>query len=444
MNDATQFFDSGGGGYQIERSLRFNPPDSTYLSRTPGVASNRKTWTWAGWVKRSGTTTSWLPLFQVYDGSSTAESDFLQLVIYSDQIGIATNTVWLRRTQAVYRDYSAWMHVVCAFDTTQATGANRVKIYVNGSQVTTFTLSTDPTLNTDYGVNRAVAHQIGQRQGSTYFNGYLADVHFIDGQALDPTSFGEFDTNGVWQPKAYSGSYGTNGFHLPFSDNSTAAALGTDTSGNGNTWTVNNISVAAGAGNDSLVDTPTSYGTDTGAGGEVRGNYATLNPLDDNPGGLDNGNLDATYANAYPTIIPGSGQWYYEVDGTGYTWDGTRANWTPRAGVHNFGQRAWTSSAPSGYKALCTQNLTNTTITTSGSYTGNGSTSGPFVYLNGVPTAMTVNGNAVTFGTEADKLSNGFKVRTTNTTYNQNAVLYNYSITSTGDPFKVARAQTNP
>jgi hypothetical protein len=94
------------------------------------------------------------------------------------------------------------------------------------------------------------------------FDGYLADIHFIDGQALDPTSFGEFDTNGVWQPIDASGlTYGTNGFHLPFSDNSTAAALGTDTSGNSNTWTVNNISVTAGAGNDSLVDSPTNYGT---------------------------------------------------------------------------------------------------------------------------------------------------------------------------------------
>jgi hypothetical protein len=107
-------------------------------------------------------------------------------------------------------------------------------------------------------------------------NGYLADIHFIDGQALDPSSFGEFDTNGVWQPIDASGlTYGTNGFHLPFSDNSTAAALGTDTSGNSNTWTVNNISVTAGAGNDSLVDSPTNGSqTDTGVGGEVVGNYA--------------------------------------------------------------------------------------------------------------------------------------------------------------------------
>jgi hypothetical protein len=99
---------------------------------------------------------------------------------------------------------------------------------------------------------------INPSQNAAFNFGYLADIHFIDGQALDPSSFGEFDTNGVWQPIDIRWHYGTNGFHLPFSDNSTAAALGTDTSGNGNTWTVNNISVTAGAGNDSLVDSPTN------------------------------------------------------------------------------------------------------------------------------------------------------------------------------------------
>jgi len=109
----------------------------------------------------------------------------------------------------------------------------------------------------------------------------------------------------------------------------------------------------------------------------------------------------------------------------------------------NFGQRPFAYTAPSGYKALCTANLPSTTITTSGSYTGNGVADGPFVFLNGVPTAMTVNGNAVTFGTDADKLSNGFKIRTTSTTFNQNASTYNYTITTTGAPFKTARAQSN-
>jgi hypothetical protein len=378
MNDATQFFDSGGGGYQIERSLRFNPPDSAYLSRTPGSAGNRKTWTWAGWVKKSSLAGTQNLFSNMNAGNSTGiYTNFATNLSVQDY---ASGTIWGLTSVPLYRDTSAWYHIVVAVDTTVATETDRVKLFVNGERIAV--TGTYPGQDTDTRWNTTATITLGT-QGlvlANYFSGYLADVYGIDGQALDPTSFGEFDDNGVWQPKAYSGSYGTNGFHLPFSDNSTAAALGTDTSGNGNTWTVNNISVAAGAGNDSLVDTPTNYGDDTGAGGEVRGNYATLNPLDGAPGGLDNGNLDATYANAYPTIIPGSGQWYYEVDGTGYTWDGTRANWTLRSGVYNFGQRAWTSSAPSGYKALCTTNLPEPTILDGSTamdtvlYTGNGST----------------------------------------------------------------------
>jgi hypothetical protein len=145
-------------------------------------------------------------------------------------------------------------------------------------------------------------------------------VHLIDGQALDPTSFGEFDDNGIWQPIEYAGTYGTNGFHLPFSDNSTAAALGTDTSGNGNTWTVNNLSVSAGAGNDSLVDVPTNGSeVDTGAGGQVRGNYCTLNPLDKGGGTLSEGNLQAADGSnvlVRGTISVSSGKWYYECTPT--------------------------------------------------------------------------------------------------------------------------------
>jgi hypothetical protein len=160
---------------------------------------------------------------------------------------------------------------------------------------------------------------------STY-SGYLADIHFIDGQALDPSSFGEFDTNGVWQPIDASGlTYGTNGFHLPFSDNSTAAALGTDTSSNGNTWTVNNISVTAGVGNDSVVDSPTNGSqVDTGAGGEVVGNYCTLNSLS-SALTLVNGNLDfnkgsaADWKVAKSTFFVATGKWYWEVTVAAYS-----------------------------------------------------------------------------------------------------------------------------
>ena len=308
------------GAYQIERSVRFNSADSAYLSRTPSVAGNRKTWTWAGWVKRSA-----LGSRQMIFGNLSSvptlgfDVEFIandSLDIYDYSGGYAAR----RNTTQVFRDCSSWYHIVIVYDSTNATAADRLRLYVNGSRVTAFVNSTDPTLNADGAFNTAVATSIG-RSGAYnlhYLDGYLADIHFIDGQALTPSSFGYTDTNGVWQPIEYTGSYGTNGFHLPFSSSSTTAALGTDTSGNSNTWTVNNISVAAGSGNDSLVDTPTNYGTDTGAGGEVRGNYATLNPL--NKGStvtLSNGNLDfasgAVYNSAFSTIGVTSGKWYMEA-----------------------------------------------------------------------------------------------------------------------------------
>ena len=311
----------GGGGYAIERSLRLNAPDSAYLSRTPASAGNRRTWTWAGWVKRSGLGTEQSLLSC---GTSANNSTFGQIIFGSDNTFRvnAYFTTW-RGTSAVFRDTSAWYHFVVAFDTTQATAANRVKIYINGIEVTAFGLYSDPTQNTDYAINQAVQHTIGRHDlggGGNYFDGCLADCFLIDGQALDPTSFGEFSaTTGVWMPKAFSGgSYGTNGWQLKFEDNSsnTATTLGKDTSGNGNNWTPNNLSVTAGAGNDSLVDVPTNGSeVDTGVGGEVRGNYAVLNPL--NYTGtvtLSNGNLDATgsNANASSTIAPSSGKWYAE------------------------------------------------------------------------------------------------------------------------------------
>ena len=202
-----------------------------------------------------------------------------------------------------------------------------MKIYWNGAQITTFGTATYPSLDYQGEINTAVAHGIG-RGGSyndLYFNGYLADVHFIDGQALTPSSFTEVSaTTGQLIPKAYTGSFGTNGFWLKFSDNSaaTATTLGKDYSGNGNNWTPNNLSVTAGAGNDSLVDTPTSYGTDTGAGGEVRGNYATLNPLiyGGSISAPTNGNLDissgSSYGTIYATIGANSGKWYWEFTNT--------------------------------------------------------------------------------------------------------------------------------
>jgi len=538
-------------GYTIDRSVRFNSADSAYLNRTPASAGNRKTWTWAGWVKRWKLGIEEFLFICRADGAG----DFFRATFTSSDVFMiwdrdsSDTTQLMLITSQVFRDPSAWFHLVFSVDTTQGSASNRARLFINGVQVTAFSTATYPSLNYDLGFNRNVLHRIGwEGTGSPYyFDGYLADIHFIDGQALDPTDFGEFDDNGIWQPIEYTGSYGTNGFHLDFSDNSSNAALGYDAAGS-NDWTVNNLSVTAGAGNDSLVDVPTNGSeVDTGSGGQVRGNYCTWNPLSNfNSSTLSNGNLDVVTAGSagggavFGTIaIPSSGKWYWEIvvtsttlpsidiafagitkpisgsyqnrstsayaeiyflgggiGGTVFSSTGTKTNGSSinvgdvcgiavdrdngaiyfyKNGVANgsvtgftfaegmfpyvednsggsgqssitanFGQRPFAYTAPSGFKALCTANLPSTTITTSGTYTGNGVADGPFVYLNGVPTAMTVGGNAVTFGTHADKLSNGFKIRTTSTTYNQNVSTYSYSITTTGDPFKYARAQPNP
>lgn len=314
---------AGVGGYEIERSLRFNSADSAYLNRTPASAGNRKTWTWSSWVKRSALGTDQI-LFRVgvspnpRGGLSLSSANILA---YFGNPSGSSETAFLSTSQ-VFRDVSAWYHIMLVLDTTQATASNRIKMYVNGSQITAFGTATYPPQNEDGAINIAAEHLIGQVSSANYLSGYLAEIHFIDGQALTPSSFGETDTDtGVWQPKAYTGSYGTNGFFLPFSDNTSTTTLGYDAAGS-NDWTLNNFSVTAGAGNDSLVDTPTPYGTDTGAGGEVRGNYCTLNPLDNGGLTLSNGNLDgSSSANSWKTVRStlgmSSGKWYWEMTCTG-------------------------------------------------------------------------------------------------------------------------------
>ncbi len=318
---------TAAGGYQIERSLRFNSADSAYLNRTPASASNRKTWTWSGWVKR-GALGADQAIFARSNSAGSAHTGFIfqsndTIIFFSDNNG-PYGKLELVTTQ-VFRDPSAFYHLVFVLDTTQATSSNRAKIYINGTQVTALSTAAYPNQNDEYQINTTNPHGLGryfEYSGNWYFNGYMADINFIDGQALTPSSFGETDADtGVWKPKKYTGTYGTNGFFLQFADNSgtTSTTLGKDTSGNGNNWTPNNFSVTAGAGNDSLVDTPTLYGTDTGVGGEVRGNYCTLSPvyaLNVTYNTPANGNLEVALSNnstSYGTFSFTTGKWYWEI-----------------------------------------------------------------------------------------------------------------------------------
>jgi hypothetical protein len=317
-----------GGEYQISRSLRFNSADSAYLSRTPASASNRKTWTWSGWVKRSkfgddevmfsGGVSDPTTVIR-FSGEGAASPDGLRVFHY------AAGFQFDLTSTAQFRDPSAWYHILVACDTTQATSSNRIKIYVNGVQVTAFDTATYPSLNYDTSINNTVAQNVGRGgAGSNYLNGYLTEINCIDGQALTPTSFGKTNaTTGAWSPIAYAGSYGTNGFYLNFSDNTSTTTLGEDQAGS-NDWTLNNFSVTAGAGNDSLVDVPTrnTEDVDTGAGGEVRGNYCTGNPLNKNGNTvLSNGNLNFSVpsggaSRSSGTLGVSSGKWYFEATRT--------------------------------------------------------------------------------------------------------------------------------
>jgi hypothetical protein len=311
------------GGYQIERSLRFNSADSAYLNRTLSTSGSLTTWTWSAWVKRSG-----LGSVQVLFSAGTNGVTYHDIYFNSDDtlrfLADVSGTP-LKYTTQVFRDTSAWYHIVGVWDTPNATADDRMRLYVNGVRITAFSTSTNPTSSQNGLINNSsYPHAIGRRvfSSSNHFSGYLTEINFIDGSALTPSSFGEFNTDtGVWQPKAYTGSYGTQGWYLDFSDNSgtTSTTLGKDQAGSNN-WTPNNFSVTAGAGNDSLVDSPTRYGTDTGAGGTVRGNYATLNALDKQANAsLQQGNLevlsstaDAQWKSVRSTIYTNTGKVYFE------------------------------------------------------------------------------------------------------------------------------------
>ena len=269
------------------------------LTKTFANAGNRKKWTWSAWIKRSSGLGNQQCLLACSSGATT-----FHLVYFdgNDKLVHNYNQTYCN-TDRVFRDTSGWYHLVCAVDTTQSTASNRVKFYVNGVQET---LSGNfPSQNTDMTINNNVRHDISNGganfNGQFYFDGYMSHVAFVDGQQLTPTTFGETDsTSGIWKFKSPSGvTWGTNGFHLKFEN---SAALGTDSSGNSNTFTVNgNLKQA--------LDTPSNV-------------YTTMNPLVNVPTGTySNGNTQfnagAEHRTGYGTLAFSTGKYYWEAKATG-------------------------------------------------------------------------------------------------------------------------------
>jgi hypothetical protein len=293
---------SASGGYEITNSLRFNAGSSDELTRTFGTETSRRIFTFSFWIKKTNFSPSQGQSIFFGDTAGTTNATQDSFYFYLDKLYFGGWLSTIIISDMVFRDSSAWYHIVVAVDTTQATSSDRIKLYVNGTQQTYSTGGGYPAQNADFGITKSGNHSFFGNDGqSGRGNGYLAETYLIDGQQLTPSSFGETDSDtGIWKPKPYTGSYGNNGFYLQFKN---SASLGTDSSGNGNNFTVTNLTSI-----DQTTDTPTN-------------NWCTLNASDniayDGSGTLTQGNTNVSYTgggfNTNATIAPNKGKWYWET-----------------------------------------------------------------------------------------------------------------------------------
>jgi hypothetical protein len=307
--DNSQLLFSGDEGitdsYKINNSLRFRSSASGYLSRTFATPTSTSTWTFSAWIKRGDIAPTNASTLIASRPSSTTTAIYFNptgnLVFWNNEAVAATST-------AIFRDPSAWYHVVVSSNGTTTTA------YINNETVLTW--AGDLAL-----INNSGTHYIGHAAttGARDFDGYFAETYFVDGQSLTPSSFGaSHPITGVWRPKAYTSTYGTNGFYLKFSDialtSGSNAGLGKDFSGNTNYWDTNNISITAGTTYDAMIDVPTLTSATVA-------NYCVLNPIGSvkSVSNLSQGNLlssstSSTAAEgAVGTISMYSGKWYWEV-----------------------------------------------------------------------------------------------------------------------------------
>ena len=305
-------------GYEIANSLKLEADNSEYMVRTMTSTGNRKTFTLSVWLKRTelkdGAGSIYGHTFFVGGNAGSGASVHLRFstsTTNSDSLEFRIEGGAANYTNKVFRDTSAWYHIVFAVDTTQATESNRIKLYVNGVQETSFAAISYPSQDTDtqnnFSQSSTYAQEIGayNSAGSYYgkFCGYLAEYNHVDGQQLAPTEFGETDDDsGIWKPKEYTGSYGTNGFYLDFEDSS---SLGADDSGNGNNFTLTNIAAA-----DQATDTPTNnFCTPL-----LIQNYNSTDSISHTEGGTKLTTASGTgWRTNMASVSLSSGKWYFEA-----------------------------------------------------------------------------------------------------------------------------------
>jgi hypothetical protein len=363
-----------GFDFVITNSCRFNDNDTAYLHWTPGSAGNQKTWTFSAWVKRSTLDTR-QTIFgaAILPGIGYFQYGLLGDDRFSANIETSAGGDRTRTTVTEYRDAGAWNHVVVAFDSTDPVGFNRCKIFMNGIKVDT-TISTVHAFDTNGVFNAAVEHRIGRQSGSTnYFDGYLADVNFVDGAALGPEYFGEFNSHGLWRPVDTAGTisdFGLNGFRLEFKNSSdlgedTAPLTGAHVSGN-------DFTSSGLAATDQMIDSPTGD-TATGAG-----NACTWNPIGTPTIGstYSDGNLSST-GNSIGSMAVMTGKWYFEIEVTG-------------SGRYNFGMIepekgiSSTTSASPAFSILFGTSASNTVIYKDGASDQTGANITPSGFVVGI------------------------------------------------------------
>ena len=337
--------DSALGGTVIEKSVRFHDADGAYFRRDASSTGNRRTFTFSCWIKRID-----LGAFRsVFAARESGTNNLDYLLWWTDDTLAFTNynsSNYKVRTAVKYRDCNSWYHIVLAVDSTQATASNRVKMYVNGSQVTYFADVAYPSQNYDFEINRNVTQYIGFN-AFNYMDGYMANIHQVDGQQLDASAFGYTDDQtGIWRPKAFTGAYGTNGFELKFEDDSdgTPTTLGRDSSGNGNNFTPTNLSLTAGINFDVFADSPTKLNKIP----HLNRNLNFSADTEMREGGYRFVNGSAAQRQTRGNLSLNSGKWYAEFTIQNYT---NRSGSFPYigAGPNNTFEQSWVGNRNIAY-----------------------------------------------------------------------------------------------